>query len=423
MKRALLPLLFLAASFTAMAQHYVPTTQDSIYPHIGFLPQHKADIRIEGLASSQSTAIPSALSNRFVDPGFIDADLKQAAYDRLNATNRFGAELEYGLGAVFYSDSLSQLRQQAWTVRLGTHSMYSALFGEDALRLTFSGNDAYTGQTARMDDTRFQSLSWQYLEFGYRKAFENAGFGVYLSGLKGNNYSSLNLDSASLYTDSAGYFLDLQFKGNYFSASRTANRWNQGPSAGAALGFDVWYRPVGARRWLWEFQASDFGFMQWNAASTSLQRDTSLQFNGVYLYDVLNFNDSTYVIGDTLLQYLGGIDEQASAMKWMPFRLRAATSFDLNRSKGERLMLSVDYRNLPGFRPRVQLHYQRRIQTNWVLGAWTSYGGWGGYNTGLRIQYQNKKHGISLVIPALEGYLNAARWSGNGLGIAYQFAL
>lgn len=420
MKRYASLLLILAFVLEYNAQSL---RRDSIYSLPDFLPARSMQLGMSAGGFTQSTTVPAAFSNRFIDPGFIDDALKEDVETRFKGNNRFAAQIGWQAEALFFTDSTSKANNTALNLAIGTQSIFALKFSDDAFSLAFRGNDNFAGHNAVLNNSSFFNLRYDFFRLSYRKRFETWGFEAGLQAMRGNNFSNIQLEEGSLFTDTSGTYLDVRWKGKIQSSPRSANAWNNYPSAGAAINLRLFWTPVSRRQWHAEFGLSDFGFMHWNNETNDIQRDTAFRFTGLWLGDLITFNDTNFVVGDSLLRRLRGNEEQASFMMWFPFRVHAAVSFRLSSKHDQRLKLETEYRALPGMLPLSTLGYSQKIASHLSLGIDALYGGFGGFNSRFRLSYRGKKHGADLMIWSPEGLLAPTQFSGNGVFIRYTLDL
>jgi hypothetical protein len=448
MKKAIFSFLFLGFSFTSILAQTNPandtvkirntysfspqlpeTVSIAFFPHYDyFLPWNKVNVELYAKGSSNSNAIPSSFSNAFVNPKFIDNDLKSKAYDRLNGMGRFGLEIDYGVEALFFPDSTWNDNQQALSISAGRQLVYGAEFTEDLLRTVFSGNAAYADQTASFDNSKLYAIGYQYFKIGYRKNLykERLGFFTNFGFARGLNHTDIQLNSGSLYTEPSGQWLDLAWDGSYFTSTRSSNRLGESPSNGYLM--DLGFHKYLDKKYLWKLSASvkDLGFITWNAQSDNFKRDTSFRFTGLQFYDVLNYDDTTLVVGDSLLNRLRGAEEKASEMKLLPFQLQAELRY-LADPKTGRLLLTAGarYRRIPGMRVEYSLKSNYRFVNGkpFYLNFGFSYGGFGGLNSNLGFEYKHKRHRLQIGTMYNEGFITSKALSGNGFYFSYMILL
>lgn len=393
-----------------------------------FLPWSKANVQVYANASSNSNSVPSSFSNAFVNPKFIDNELKSKAYDRLNGMGRLGLELDYGIEAQIFPDSTWSENQQALTFNAGRQLVYGANFTEDLLRTVFSGNAAYADQTANFDNSKLYAIGYQYFKIGYRKYLNDQRFGftTNFGFARGLNHTDIQLNSGSLYTEPSGQWLDLAWDGSYFTSTRSSNRMGENPSNGYLM--DLGFHKFLDKKYLWKLSASvkDLGFITWNAQSDNFKRDTSFRFTGLQFYDVLNYDDTTLVVGDSLLNRLRGAEERASEMKLLPFQLQAELRYLADPKTGRLLLTAgIRYRRIPGMRVEYSLrgNYMLNHSKKLYLNLGFTYGGFGNLNSNIGIEYKYKRQRLQIGTINNEGFLSSKSMSGNGIYFNYLILL
>lgn len=393
-----------------------------------FLPGRKANLELYAKGSSNSNSVPSSFSNAFVNPKFIDNDLKSKAYDRLNGMGRFGLELDFGVEANFYPDSTWLQNQQSITISAGRQLAYGAEFTEDLLRTVFSGNAAYADQTANFDNSKLFAIGYQYFKMGYRKhlAKNRMGFFTNFGFARGLNHSDIQLKSGSLYTEPSGQWLDLDWNGSYFTSTRSSNRLGESPSNGYLM--DLGFYKFLDKQYRWKLSASvkDLGFITWNAQSDNFKRDTSFRFTGLQFYDILNYDDTTLVVGDSLLNRLRGAEEKASEMKLLPFEIQAQLRYLVDPLSGRLLLTAgVRYRRIPGMKVEYSLKGNYRLSRSkpLYLNLGFTVGGFGNFNTNVGLEYKHIQHRLQLGTMNNEGFISSKSLSGNGIYFSYTLLL
>ncbi len=240
------------------------------------------------------------------------------------------------------------------------------------------------------------------------------------------NHTDIQLNSGSLYTEPSGQWLDLAWDGSYFTSTRSSNRLGENPSNGYLM--DLGFHKYLDKKYIWKLSASvkDLGFITWNAQSDNFKRDTSFRFTGLQFYDVLNYDDTTLVVGDSLLNRLRGAEEKASEMKLLPFQLQAELRFFADPKTG-RLLLTAGarYRRIPGMRVEYSMRGNYRFVNSkpFYLNFGFSYGGFGGLNSNLGFEYKHKRHRLQIGTMYNEGFISPKSLSGNGIYFSYLILL
>lgn len=378
--------------------------------------KNKTSIRVWSNAYSQSNGIPSELTNHFIFPEFITEETKQNAYDKLQTKNIFGGAFEYGAEIIFSPDSNWQADGSHLSFGFRNQILTSGSLGSDAFRLLFGGNAAFADQTVDLSGIEYYSMHFETYEFGYLKTAPKSMFSIRFGLVRARSYNHLSTRNSSIFTSSDGSFLDLSWNGSLSSSSESSNQWKNAPSLGASLNMEF-TQSIGSK-WLLRERLNDFGFVSLNSATQLYQFDTSLVFTGIQLGNILDINDSTIVVGDSLAQVLRGQDIRGTSMIALPvkFELELTRLFRNNWLAGA----SVSYRYLPGMQPLGTITIGKLFANHRSVRLNISYGGFGKLQTSISaLLFSNNHHSISLGTYFNEGFINASKLSGNGFKLNY----
>jgi hypothetical protein len=383
------------------------------------LPQLKLKFSIESEAFSNSTSIPASFSNSFLFPRFIDETLKKNAIDRLTSKNRFGTLLHTKIGIIFYPDSVWKAQQQALQFQYRNQYIVGTEFSSDFFKLIFNGNAQFAGQTANLGNTHFSILNFESFNFGYLKAFKSSGLLVQFGLVRGRNYTNLNIRKGGLFTSLDGTQLNVDFTGNFEQSSRFSNQYQSNPSMGAS--FSLEYNLKLPKKFDLDFKAEDIGFINWNEKTELISRDTSFDFNGINLNNIINTNKDLAFIGDSLLNKLRGPSIQGSTMVALPafFMARLSKRFSNNWNTS----LEINYRYFTGYRIQKRVEIGKRFKNNRYILFNISQGGFGNFQTGIQfVLINNERHFLKIGTIANEGFISK-KMSGNGVMINYNIQL
>jgi hypothetical protein len=410
---------FLFAQQNTDSSIYFRTINGDVLSTIEF-PENKVNISTWFSAFSSSNAMPSAFTNAFIFPNFIDEELKSNVVKRLKSRNTFGGELSSGFAFNFVPDSVGDSKNTALGIIYNAQLIQTAQFSPDLFKLIFKGNASYSDQVAGFNNSGYFAMSYQTLKFSFLQRSENIRFRISAGIARGLSTTQVKLNSGNVYTQSEGEYLDLAWKGNYIQSTNGSNQFKNTPSFGPAIDLSLQVR-IQSSGFL-SLIVQDLGFINWNQNTTRYERDTSFRFTGVQLSNLLSFSDSTAIIGDTLLNKLRGDQINTSFMQQLPasFQVKYAQRIT------ERWLAtgSVQYRLAPGYMPFSSVQLARNFKHNRSIGLTLSYGGYGKFQSGLQaILIQTKHHYLKIGTLFNEGFIAPKKHSGNGITLSYSFSL
>lgn len=385
-----------------------------------FMPERNVMFSLSGALSANSNSVPSAFSNTFLFPKFIDEGLKQEAFSKLKPMNRFGAEYSTEGAVSFHPDSTWKAGGQFIRISFAQKQLYALGFSEDLFRVVFGGNAAYADRRANFDNSSFYGISYQTLKAGFFKNVNKITLGVSLGIARGLSHTNLRVKSGNLYTDAAGEYLDVAFNGSYLESGIVSNQLHVTPSYGGLMDLLFVVRP--GKNWNLFAEVKDFGFINWNESTSLLSRDTAFRFTGVQVNDLFDFGDSSIVFGDTLLKKIKGDEVTGVSMRALPATFRLSATKIINN--WWRAGVSAQYRNIPSYTMQYELSLKRVLMSGMAFGINCYYGGFGKFNTGLEATLLNNgRHYLMLGTMFNEGLISAKKAAGSGFMLRYSYNL
>jgi hypothetical protein len=372
-------------------------------------------------AFTQSNSLPTQFSNAFVFPHYIDESRKANAYNTLKSENRFGAELSLEVLASFSPDSI--WKSQGLQLRVGYEQQrfIASQYSSDLFRLLFSGNASFAGKTADFGNTDFTSMAFRTFKVGMMQRNKNGMFNVDLGLVQGQNFTQINFDEAQLFTQEAGSYLDLTWKGNFYQSERESNKFRNQPSLGASISLEA--RQSFRGKWMFHELVKDLGFVNWNESTQHVQGDTSIRFSGIQFNDILNFDQYGSInIGDTLLNKVRKNEVEGKYLVSLPtlFRIEA---FRL-MPKYFTLGASIQYRYIVGYKPLASVEIGKTFSQLRAVKIGFMLGGYGGFQTNLTcVLINNTDHCLSLGTCFNEGLISPKKLAGAGFHLNYQIRL
>jgi len=359
----------------------------------------------------QSTAICIPFAQKLAGNAFIGTHDKALVEQRLRAVNplTFGYNNEVQVSWTGMRDS-AWLPHTRFTLAIKQRMLGASAFTKDAFNLAFYGNAMYAGATATLSGSRFQQISFRQLLFGIQQhlGLRLGQLDAAVSVLDGMAAADMTLPTGTLYTETYGEYLDLNYnlKGHY-----TGSGSNPVKGMGAAL--DLGYTGTWKRN-LFRFFIKDLGLIAWNNQSTGFDASQSLHYEGVQAGNLLEQagNGFAPVTGDSVLHYLGVQKQTGSFQTWLPARIGGMLRLYLNGNRHRDvpeqkpngysfLDVLISYRYHTDRLPWVSVQWEKRLFCGSGLKSYTwldgwimptlSYGGAGNLDAGLFFALRNFK--------------------------------
>jgi hypothetical protein len=366
---------------------------------------------IYGNAVANSTAITGKLTNAFIKGGFIGDDIKNTTLDRLKSKNRLGLEVNYGATYVHYSKKTTK-NVIGYYLRYNQSLFLGSNFNENHYKLMFYGNSQFAGQTVNISPFRYYMLGQRSLGGGIVLGKNKNSFWVGADVVQGLSHTDIKATDMSLTTAIDGQMLELDGKLDFKQSAR--------PTYNAGYGFALngqWFTDIKDKVYL-NFMVDNLGMVFWNNKAQNFSRDTTLQFSGLDLVDVIQ-NDSAFdQVTDSLSEALLPSERYKSYNTILPFFVKAvATKYFANGKL--RLSAMINYRYVPAYVPQGSIHATYFIK--WFSPSLSiMYGGYGGFNTGISLGFDlGKGYRFSAETLLNEGWLVPK--SASGIGVGFRF--
>jgi len=368
-----------------------------------------------------SNAITSDFMYSFLNGSYLDNSIKDPVRDKLGSYNRMGMDWMTEISYMNLNDSVLG---NNWGYYLGikNRAYADARFTSDLFNVTFYGNSSYAGQTARFSDSYGDFVMYQQFQVGFikqvleEKHAHAFGFGV--SFLNGNMRNTAGISTGTLYTDVNGEYLDV-------TASLAVQRTSASNSYfmannGSGLSLDLFYEYRLGTSGVFSMSVNDFGFINWDRPGGRLWIDSTINFDGVEIGNILETDGSEFAgFGDSLRQYVNE-DEQRYGLMMLPINVNMSYAYMF---KGERVMLQggVQFRSMNSFVPLI---YARGIfypHRHIMIGTMIGYGGFSVLNVGLDLGFDfGKGYIMQLSTRNLEGVV--PNTFGTALSAGFKFS-
>ncbi len=382
-----------------------------------------------------STALSQAMLNRLAFGGYISPEVVSKAMPSWKGVDlRSGAMYEWSLtlGPRTFDIVDSTQKVQFQGVNVAQFGGFGAQHSGDALKLAFRGNLPYVGQTLELGQNRLLAYSGFGIQSEFKCKSHLFGFGV----ANYSSYRSFETHDMVFTTDSAAERLSLN------------GQWSSVNAAGNNLSLQGYYRwshfkNENGRFQYWSASVYNLGLLhlskaqvesrgaQWNLNKgfrpLAWQATDEVQWSqSVLAPRNLQVSDWLTNKKDTLVAGLDILEQQRSGWVLTPFRAQLMYNSRL-------VTAIVNYRNLPGFAPRLSLShsFNAGFKSGRSMGfsPMISLGGWDTYDINCQfwlLKYNPEEPinrlSVNVSLQGLEAWLAPKKQHGAGasLYIAYR---
>lgn len=331
--------------------------------------------------------------------GFIDSPEKLITQQKLKNKNTidFGSNNEISFQKY---QPTGLFKKSLLTFAVKQRSLNSISFSRDAFNILFFGNAMYAGETADLSNCKYGALNFQQYQFGFQKWICNNKheLAVAVSLLNGMSGTSFKTNTATLFTEQFGEYLDLNY--DFDLHSTKGKNYFKGVGASSDFSFSGYSNKLKTQWW---FFAKDVGFISWNKKSTDATANNFLHFMGVEVENLFAQTDSGFlhIKADSILSLLQIEKQNEAFTSVLPMRIGFAFQNFQHHLAG-----NISYRPMVDKHPLLFFQYKKRInihgKRNPTIEAFVqkhlgynkyffdfspslSFGGTGNLNLGLRL--------------------------------------
>jgi hypothetical protein len=378
---------------------------------------HYLEIELGGSFYINSNAITGEFMSAFYKGGFITTEMKDRSQKKLRYSNRIGGDLDYGIGVTWKPDSLWHYRNVTVNFSLKDRFHYDAGFSRDLFNVVMYGNKSYAGKTADLGNFSLNTLRYQQLKAGLEWEGDTAhgSYGMAVSLLKGEKDMLIDADRAFLTTSADGTKIDFALSMNM----RQTDTANTGPGAfnGGGISTDLFYE-MPYLTWynegLLKLEVNDLGFIRWNTKSVHYAVDSMYSYTGITIDNIIDLQQNTLPQGnpDSIIRnnVKYGTEPYTRILPAL-FTVTATTYYGKKFvwEKGMRFRMASNCR--PYYYSTFSWYVTKDLETT----VTAAYGGYGGFTTGLELDYTfPKQFHLHLDSYYLGGYLAPEHFCGLG---------
>jgi uncharacterized protein DUF5723 len=362
-----------------------------------------------------SDAVTVEFQNTYLNDNFIDNELKNKSFDKMDDRSVLGSGLNSGF---YFKKSMADKENKSWYASVRHRQHYNSNYTSDLFGLYFYGNKPYAGETADLSDLNYLNLRYNQLQFGFItstvKEDMRWDFMYGFSALLGQEYLDIKTGRGTFYTQPDGEYIEMDMLLESKQSDSTNTGFGSVNGLGASIDFMAQLTKEG--KYHLRFGISDAGFISWNSNSTSFTVDTLYNFEGTL---VENFFDSLFLDiqpQDDFSDSFKKDRKQEGFTAMIPLKLNVA----YGRILSEKLTVwaSADYIVNADYVPLFQLRGDYLFSSRFMGGASVRYGGYAELGVGLHLGVDFGK-GIILQggTSYLLGYINSSSSTAQGATI------
>jgi hypothetical protein len=257
--------------------------------------------------------------------------------------------------------------------------------------LVFIGNGEYAGQNLTLDGMRYRQISTQSAHFGWYKIRHDSTdsrwiIGMHLNLMKGQYLHELSLHNGSAYTAEGGDEIRLILNYDYSRSDTQYTRFTDLNAIGMGLGFIADYRQKNGLSFRAEL--SNLGAMRWVNNRHNFHKDSTIQFKGWEIENILNIPSTAFDNADTdsLSAILSGETSKQSFWAMHPCLLQFRMQIPF-RVDWVNLSLYAEQMFFTSSMPYLSIGPEFRLASGkFLIQPYISNGGYGSQNAGLRME-------------------------------------
>ena len=368
-----------------------------------------------------STAFTNQFVSKFYRGGYIDTDLKNLVLGRIRNTNRIGADVNSGVYIAIKPDSVFHNKYLSIFCSIRDRQHFDARFSKDFFKVGFYGNSQFAGEIANLNGFNLNLLRYQQLQIGLfsTKLDSSAHWGIGVSFLKGEEYTSVLAKTAELFTSEDGQYID--FNTSLQVTQSDTSHKGLGAFNGYGASVDIYFEaPFKTRLGNSKLRISvaDVGLIRFNDKSLVLKQDSLFHFTGFKINSIYDLEDPTFKSAsqDSIINTIAPFQKQSFSVT-LPATLNLNFETQFSRrfylTEGIRYVFNANYTLLAYIKSDFYIHPKVMISATFA------YGGYGHFNYGLGV-FANIGKGFLIYAGSnnVEGYIAPKKTSGQGAYIS-----
>jgi len=375
MRYILVSFLFL----TAAEQFFAQTNAVLLFHNDSLFREKHAYLEVSGLGAFGSDLI----HNGFMEKMYLGGHIADETIDELvgNASeqNRAGLDAKismqwWDLSSGLFNDPCLQM-----TVGISTENHGYVGFSQNMFSLLFRGNTAWAGEKRELGPFYAGYQAFQKFSVGI---VNQRTYSQYrLSFVSGQDYTSIHLRDASIYTTSALDSIQLSYEGEMYRADPDKKGFGSGKGLGAAFDMD-WNIPMKDNKGWFGISAYNIGFIKWNGQTENYTLDSTFTWTGFDIGDLFDLDEDLSL--PNLEDTIGYTMEQKSRWIALPLDIRVRMLRKLNDVFFVDAGIAVQPYQLS--LPELRLAFGQDLKCGWQFTEQVLFGGYSGFRLGAGVR-------------------------------------
>lgn len=373
--------LFITISIIAFNHSKLPAQWYDVFGRNYPDSKHEAGFAADYFISSDAVTVE--FQNTYLNDNFIDNDLKDQTFKKMNGEPVLGSGLDAGF---FYTRRSERKEGNSWFINVRHRQHYNSTFTPDLFGLYFYGNKMYAGKTADLSDLNYLNIRYNQFQYGVIKKLGKDSSGWTFRGgvsfLLGENYLDIKTDRGSFYTHPEAEFVELDIYLESKQSDSTNTGFGKVNGIGGSVDLGLQYLKEG--KYILRFGIRDAGIIAWNNKSTAFEIDTLYRFEGELIE---NFFDSLFLDIKSEGEFTDGFKEnrkEEGFTTMIPLRAEFTYGRFIIPDKLT-VWASADYIFNADYTPLIQLWNDYYISGRFMAGISFRYGGYAELGAGLHL--------------------------------------
>jgi hypothetical protein len=366
-------LLLVRENLSAQTSAFLLMYQDSL-----FEGRHSY-LEVSAQGAIGSDLLNNAFMKRMYLGGHLEDGLLNGLVDDAREQNRAGLDAKFSMQWWDLTSGLFGNPCLQLMVGISSENHGYVGFSKDFFSLVYRGNSGWAGQTKEIGPLYAGYQSFQ--KFSVCIVDQRTYSQYRLSFVSGQDFTSIDIRDASLYTSSDLDSLVLTYEGKMYVADPNKRGIGSGKGLGLSFDFD-WNIPMKDGKGWFSVSAYNLGMIRWNGQTENYNLDSSFVWTGFELNDLFTIDDDLSM--PELADTIGYTMKTQSKWVSLPADIRVRMLRRLDRVLFIDAGIALQPYQLS--LPELRFALGQDINGKWQFTEQVMFGGYGGFRAGIGIR-------------------------------------